>query len=164
MRVSEQGLTLIKAFEGFRATPYLCPGGYKTIGYGHVIHPSETWATISKEDAFLLLCQDAGLAARAVGRLIHAPLNQNQFDALTSFTFNMGAGALQRSTLRRCVNRGEHGCVPDELMRWVRVSGRVLAGLVTRRKAEAQLYSAMEFPSLRERFIAVQNCFTGNSF
>jgi lysozyme len=141
MQVSEQGLNLIKAFEGFRSAPYRCPGGYQTIGYGHVIKPYETWETITEDDAYLLLCKDVGIASRAVHRLIHVPLNQNQFDALTSFTFNMGTGVLQRSTVRSCVNRGEHDVVPYELMKWVRAGGRIVPGLVKRRGIEARLYT-----------------------
>ena len=81
------------------------------------------------------------VAERAVLRLISVPLTQGQFDALVSFTFNLGAGALQRSTLRRTVNREEHADVPAELMKWVWAGGRKLKGLVKRRKAEGLLYS-----------------------
>lgn len=73
-------------------------------------------------------------------RLIQVPLNDNQFDALVSFTFNLGAGALQRSTLRRRVNREEHEVVPAEFRRWVWAGGRKLKGLVWRREAEAARY------------------------
>jgi lysozyme len=77
---------------------------------------------------------------RAVLRLITAPLSNGQFDALVSFTFNLGAGALQRSTLRRKVNREEHTDVPAELMKWVWAGGKKLNGLVKRRKAESMNY------------------------
>ncbi len=80
-------------------------------------------------------------AEHAVSRLICVPLSNGQLDALISFTFNLGAGALQRSTLRARVNRGEHDAVPSELMKWVWAGGRKLAGLVRRRAAEAMLYS-----------------------
>jgi lysozyme len=75
-------------------------------------------------------------------RLIAVPLTAGQFDALVSFTFNLGGGALQRSTLRRKVNREEHAAVPAELMEWVWAGGRKLKGLVRRREAEAALYLA----------------------
>ena len=77
-------------------------------------------------------------------RLITAPLSNGQFDALVSFTFNLGAGALQRSTLRRKVNREEHADVPAELMKWVWAGGRKLKGLVKRRQAEASLYQSID--------------------
>ena len=75
-------------------------------------------------------------------RLIRVPLEDGQFDALSSFAFNLGGGALQRSTLRRKVNREEHDAVPDEFRRWVWAGGRKLKGLVRRRAAEAALYAA----------------------
>ena len=83
---------------------------------------------------------DVGIAERAVLRLISVPLTDGQFDALVSFTFNLGAGALQRSTLRRKVNHGEHESVPAELMKWVWAAGKRLPGLIRRRKAEALHY------------------------
>lgn len=81
--------------------------------------------------------------AAAVLRLIKTPLADGQFDALVSFTFNLGAGALQRSSLRTKVNRGEHGDIPAELMKWVWSTGRKLPGLMRRRQAEGALYSAV---------------------
>lgn len=81
------------------------------------------------------------LAEQAVCRLIKVPLTDGQFDALVSFTFNLGSGALQRSTLRRKVNHEEHEEVPDQFMRWVWAGGKKLRGLVMRREAEASLYS-----------------------
>ena len=78
---------------------------------------------------------------RAVLRLIRVPLEDGRFGALCSFTFNLGAGALQRSTLRRRVNREEHEAVPRELRRWVWAGGRKLKGLIRRREAEAALYA-----------------------
>ena len=80
-------------------------------------------------------------AERAVLPLIRVPLEDGRFDALCSFTFNLGAGALQRSTLRRKVNREEHGAVPAEFRRWVFAGGRKLKGLMRRREAEAGLYA-----------------------
>ena len=88
----------------------------------------------------LLTLQDIEVAAKAIHRLIKVPLTQSQFDALVSFTFNCGAGALQRSTLRACVNRQEHCQVPAELLRWSRVKGALSNGLMRRRMAEALLY------------------------
>ena len=85
---------------------------------------------------------DLVMAERAVLRLIQARLADDQFDAMVSFTFNLGAGALQRSTLRRKINREEHAAVPAEFRRWVWAGGRKLKGLVMRREAEARRYDA----------------------
>ena len=125
--VTEAGLNLIKRFEGFSPTIYICPAGYPTIGYGHVVltdEREEFAAGITQAEATELLRKDVRLAERAVLRLISAPLTDGQFDALVSFTFNLGAGALQRSTLRLKVNRGEHESVPAELMKWVWAAAR----------------------------------------
>lgn len=141
--VSENGLALIRHFEGFVPHIYQDAAGIATIGYGHVLRPGENAAFengIEKQAAEKLLMQDVAIAARAVMRFITLPLQQHQFDALCSFTFNLGAGALQRSTLRQVVNRGEHLAVPRELMRWVWAGGRRLPGLTHRRQAEGALY------------------------
>ena len=139
MQCSEQGLALIQRFEGFSAVPYRCPAGYWTIGYGHrlvnAVHES-----IHQEQGLLFLRQDVRIAESAIRHLIRATLTQAQFDALVSFTFNLGSGALQRSSLRRVINREDHEAVPAQLMRWVWGGGRKLPGLVRRREAEVKLY------------------------
>ena len=143
--VTEAGLDLIKRFEGFSPTMYICPAGYPTIGYGHVVlaHEQEQFATgITQAEATELLRKDVRIAERAVLRLISVPLTDGQFDALVSFTFNLGAAALQRSTLRRKVNRGEYEGVPAELMKWVWAAGKKLPGLVRRRQAEGSAYAS----------------------
>jgi GH24 family phage-related lysozyme (muramidase) len=143
--VTGEGLALIKRFESFSPTVYVCPAGYETIGYGHVVLDGERerFANgISEHEAEDLLRRDAGIAERAVLRLIAVPLTDGQFDALASFVFNVGAGGLQRSTLRRKVNREEHGEVPAEFMKWIWAGGRKLKGLVRRREAEARAYLA----------------------
>ena len=139
--ITQNGLDLIKRFEGFSRTVYFCPAGYPTIGYGHVVKDDEDFsAGIDEAQAEDLLRQDAQIAERAVLRLISVPLTDGQFDALVSFTYNLGGGALQRSTLRLKINRKEHGEVPEQFMRWVWAGGRKLKGLVRRRAAEAGLY------------------------
>lgn len=106
-------------------------------------HEREQFAAgITQAEATYILRKDVGIVERAVVRLIYVPLTDGQFDALVSFTFNLGAGALQRSTLRRQVNRGEHESVPAELMKWVWAAGKRLPGLVRRRRAEASAYSS----------------------
>ena len=140
--ITQNGLDLIKRFEGFSRTVYLCPAGYPTIGYGHVVKDNEDFsAGIDEAQAEELLRQDAQIAERAVLRLINVPLTDGQFDALVSFTYNLGGGALQRSTLRRKINREEHAEVPEQFMRWVWAGGRKLKGLVRRRAAESDLYA-----------------------
>ena len=141
--ITDDGLDLICRFEGFRPTIYICPAGWPTIGYGHVVrdHERKRFADgIDDEIGEELLRHDVGTAVRAVLRLIHVPLTDGKFDALVSFTFNLGAGALQRSTLRRKVNRDEHDAVLAELRRWVWAGGRKLKGLVRRREAEVGRY------------------------
>ena len=144
--ITQDGLDLIKRFEGFSPTVYICPAGYPTIGYGHLVHDHEQdryQQGITEQEAEDLLRRDAQAAERAVLRLIDVPLTDGQYDALVSFTFNLGAGALQRSTLRRKVNREQHAEVPAQLMRWVWAGGRKLKGLQKRRKIESRFYQAV---------------------
>lgn len=141
--VTQEGLDLIKRFEGFSPEVYICPAGYPTIGYGHLIRAGESFTVITETQAEILLKRDVNAAERSVLRLINIPLTDGQFDALVSFTYNLGAGALQRSTLRRKVNRGEHAAVPAQFMRWVWAGGRKLNGLVTRRLMEGKTYIAL---------------------
>ncbi|CAA6605822.1 Lysozyme [Rhodospirillaceae bacterium LM-1] len=146
--MTEQGLALIKRFEGFSAKPYLCPAGWWTIGWGAIRGldgQPVTAATppVTEEEAETLLRRDVGVAERAVLRLISVLLRDGQFDALASFAFNLGGGALQRSTLRRRVNREEHKEVPDEFRKWVWGGGRKLPGLIRRREAEAGMYAGI---------------------
>jgi len=144
--ITQDGLDLIKRFEGFSPTIYICPAGYPTIGYGHLVrdHEQDRYQQgITEQEAEDLLRRDVQAAERAVLRLIDVPLTDGQYDALVSFTFNLGAGALQRSTLRRKVNREQHAEVPAQLMRWVWAGGRKLKGLQKRRKIESRFYQAV---------------------
>jgi lysozyme len=143
--VTEQGMALVKRFEGFSATVYICPAGFPTIGYGHLLRDGERLILddgISLAEAEQLLRNDLRTAEQAVLRLINVPLTDGQFGALVSFTYNLGSGALQSSTLRRKLNRREYVSVPKELRRWVWAGGRKMAGLVRRRAAEANLFLA----------------------
>lgn len=141
--ITDTGLNLIKRFEGFSSEIYICPGGYPTVGYGHLVRDHEKLffdGGISREKAEELLRGDVRSAECAVLRFIRVPLRDGQFDALVSFTFNLGAGALQSSTLRRKVNRREHDEVPAQFRRWVWANGRKLKGLQRRRNSESLLY------------------------
>ena len=139
--ITQDGIDLIKRFEGFSSSVYICPAGYPTIGYGHLVRSGESFNEISETEAEELLCKDVESAERAVLRLVNVPLTDGQFDALVSFTFNLGAGAFQRSTLRRKVNRQAHTEVPAQMMRWVWAGGRKLNGLIRRRESEVLIYS-----------------------
>ncbi len=139
--VTKNGIWLIKRFEGFEPKVYLDAAGLPTIGYGHLIRPGEDFSKgITQEEAEILLAKDVVSAEQAIFKLINVPLTDSQFDALVSFTYNLGSGALQRSTLRRKVNREEHCEVPAEFMKWVWAGGRKLKGLIRRRESEAKLY------------------------
>lgn len=142
--VSEEGLALIREFEGFCATPYICPAGHATIGYGHVIGQGEDFpaAGISRAEAENLLIQDAILAETAVNRLVSVTLSQPQFDALVSFAFNLGASALARSTLRKNLQSGDFSGAASEFCRWVYVNGARSQGLLRRRLAEKALFES----------------------
>lgn len=146
MKTSEAGLSLIKKWESFQPRPYLCPANYWTIGYGHLIkdYPENNrfppGSVLTEPEAEELLAEDVEIAERAVLRLIKAPLTQGQFDALVSFTFNLGAGKLQASTLRQKVNRREYLSAADEFGKWVWAGGKKMRGLISRRRDEALLF------------------------
>lgn len=142
LHISEQGIALIKRFEGFKPEPYICPGGYRTIGYGHRIRSHEDVSeSICEHNAHFLLMEDVKWAEQAIYRHVEIALTQGQFDALCSFIYNVGTGAFMRSTLLKYINKNEHGKVPSELMRWVYAGKTRLPGLVRRRAAEAELYA-----------------------
>lgn len=136
------GYVIIKHFEGLRLEAYRDAVGIWTIGYGHTrdVHAG---ARISEARADELLTEDAQSAIAGVRRKIRVPLNQNQFDALVSWTFNLGEENLQESTLRRRLNKRFYREVPSEMKRWNKAGGRVLEGLVRRRAAEADLWNGV---------------------
>lgn len=141
--LSIEGIKLLQAFEGFCAKPYQCPGGYWTIGYGHVLKKEEEGLYqkgIDKEIAYELLKKDLAQIEESLNRLIGVMLKQNQIDAIGSFTFNVGGGAFQRSQVRSLINREEHDQVPKELLKWVWAGGRKHKGLLYRRQKEGEIY------------------------
>lgn len=143
MRTSSTGRQLICHYEGFSDRPYRCPAGYLTIGYGHLWRAGDP-GVIDRATAERYLANDLREAERGIVNLIAVPLAQCQFDALVSFTYNLGSGALQRSTLRRAINREEHAAVPAQLLRWVYADGKKLPGLIRRRMAEGKLYQGVD--------------------
>ena len=143
--INERGIEMVKSFEGISLKPYLCPANVWTVGYGATrsrtggpIDPD--MEPISETEAEALLLRDLESSQGWVSRLIKTALTENQYSALTSFTFNVGAGALQRSTLRMKLNRGEVQNAADEFPKWRIAGGRILAGLVRRRAAERALF------------------------
>jgi lysozyme len=141
MKISNNGLSLIKFFEGFKPYVYLDSALLPTIGIGHLIKKGEQFPNeITLEQAYELLKQDVKIAEASVNRQITAELEQHQFDALVSFTFNLGGGALQRSTLRQRLNRGDYTGAADEFLKWNKAGGRVIKGLVNRRSAERDVF------------------------
>jgi lysozyme len=139
MSVSEAGLALIRACEGFRSEAYRDAVGVWTIGYGHTDNV-RAGDRITREQGEALLRLDAGCAAEAVGRIVVVPLRQGQVDALVSFVFNLGEGALAGSTLLRKLNAGDVAGAAAEFPRWCHAGNAVLPGLVTRRARERALF------------------------
>lgn len=144
MKITDRGIELIKHFESCRLEPYHDDVGFPTIGWGHLLSHEKwadlsQWKPITQEEADELLSTDLLRYERGVNRLIVVPLSPGQFNALVSFAFNLGLGALQASTLRRVINRREYAEAPAQFLRWVKAGGRTLRGLVRRRRAEALL-------------------------
>ena len=145
MKTNQAGLDIITHFEGFSATPYKCPAGVWTIGYGSTRKPSGRAVTaktkpINETEAIEWMVEDLADTEKQVAWLITAPLTENQFSALVSFTYNLGAGNLQSSTLRMKLNREDYDGAIVEFPKWRRAGGKVLAGLVKRRAAEIELF------------------------
>lgn len=141
MRTSQQGLDLIKSFEGLRLSAYKCPADVWTIGYGTTagVKPGHV---ITQERAEELLREDVAKVEAQVLRVIKVPLKQGQFDALVSFTYNLGAGNLASSTLARLLNAGDYMGAAAQFDRWNKAGGKVLKGLVSRRAAERAMFEA----------------------
>jgi lysozyme len=137
VQVSESFRAHIERVEGFRAQAYRDIKGNLTIGYGHLVQPGESFATLTREEGLSLLHADIAFAERAVQALVLVPLKQEQYDALVSFVFNVGWKQFSDSTLLRKLNAGHCCAVPDEMRRWTNKGN---AGMIARRKAEIALY------------------------
>lgn len=149
--VPQAAVELAKRFEGFhrvpkndplrRAHPYICPAGFWTVGFGHLCKPDHP--PITETEAEFYLAQDLMTALTATLRYcpVLATESESRLAAIVDFTFNLGAGRLQTSTLRRRINQREWSCAAQELRRWVYGGGQILPGLVARRDGEIRLLS-----------------------
>lgn len=146
MKLNNKGYQLIVKHEGLRLKPYLCPAKIPTIGYGNTYYPNGKRVTlldepITKDYAFEIFKEIADRFAKAVSKLVVVPLNQNQFNALVSFAYNVGMGNFQNSTLLKKVNKNKDDkSIELEFNKWVYGGGKKLNGLVKRRKDESIIY------------------------
>lgn len=138
-QINAAGLELLKSFEGCRLTAYKCPAGVWTIGYGTTAGV-RSGMTITQAEAERLLRRDLDKFERAVADAVKVSLTDNQFSALVSFTYNVGIGALQGSSVLRILNQGNYKEAADRLLAWNKAGGRELAGLNRRRQAERSLF------------------------
>jgi len=138
--ISPDGLEFIKQSEGCKLTAYRDSVGVLTIGYGHTegVHGG---SSCTQEEADQWLRDDLQAVYRAIDSLVDVDLSQGQFDALCSFVFNLGAGALRNSTLLNLLNQGKYGAAQQQFSRWNHAGGQVLAGLTKRREGEAEMFS-----------------------
>jgi lysozyme len=159
MNVSPKAIGMIKHHEGVRQKPYRCPARLWTIGVGHVLYPEQGKLKIDDRDGFPLRPEDdrkftmdevdAILAAdlqrfeRGVEKFVSVALTQGEFDALVSFSFNVGLGTLQRSTLRAKLNRNDKDGAADELLKYCLAGGKILKGLQNRRIDERALFFSL---------------------
>ena len=134
MTPSNDCIDMVKYFEGFKAVAYLCPANVWTIGYGRTKNVKDGDIT-SMPQATRDLEEELVEFGDQVHRVVDVELSQNEFDALTSWTYNLGVGNLQSSTLLKKLNAGDKDSVPSEMLRWNKAAGKVLAGLTTRRQA-----------------------------
>jgi lysozyme len=146
MILDNKGYLLITKFEGLRLKPYLCSAKIPTIGHGNTYYPDGKRVTlldkdITKQEAFDMFKEVANRFAKRVDTLVTSNLNQNQFNALVSFAYNVGTGNFSSSTLLKKVNKNPDDLtIKDEFLRWNKAGGKVLNGLTNRRNEEAILY------------------------
>lgn len=145
MKVSDKCINMIKHHEGFVRKPYQDPIGLWTVGVGHLIGdgkklPKEWNKEFTDEEVDNILCEDLERFEIGIQRLTKVPLTQSQFDALVSFSFNVGLGNFQSSTLRSKLNRGDYEGASNEFPKWRKAGGKILKGLVKRRADEKNLF------------------------
>lgn len=155
MQVGQSGKKLFQEWEGLELNEYLDSGGAPTIGVGHLMTRSERMSGkiiingkgvvyrkgLTVQQCWDLLDQDLDSAEACVNSLVKVPLNQNQFDALVSFVFNVGNNAFRDSTLLKMLNAGHFDQVPTQLRRWIRDNGKIVKGLINRREKEISLWN-----------------------
>ena len=141
--ISNKGTDLIRNFEGFRSHAYQDATGVWTIGYGHTknVQPTDV---ISAAQGYSMLRNELIEYENYVNTLVKVPLYQHQFDALVSWTYNLGPTNLKNSTLLEVLNKGRYDLVPDEIRRWNRAGGKELEGLTRRREAEALMFAGVQ--------------------
>ena len=144
MKTSEEGLELIKSFEGCETTAYQDSVGVWTIGYGHT-KGVEEGQTCSIEDAETMLSDEMDEYEGYINNMVKVELEQHEFDALVAWVYNLGPTNLGESTMLKVLNDGQFDRVPDEMRRWNRAGGQVLQGLVRRREAEALLFQGEDW-------------------
>ena len=144
MEISQEGIALIKRFEGCKLQAYKCSAGVPTIGYGSTRGVTMDME-ISQDRAEALLLEDIADFEEEVNKCVEVPLSQNQFDALVAWTFNLGGSNLRSSTMLRVLNEGQHDKVPSEMKRWNKAGGQTLQGLIRRREAEGLLFQGKEW-------------------
>jgi lysozyme len=149
MKISQRGIDLIKRFEGCKLKPYLCPANKFTVGYGHVLGNGVTLAdadnrTFTQGEVDGFLKSDLVRFERGVLRYCTVPLTQSQFDALVSWSYNLGLGTLQRSTLRQKILRQDGKAASKELLKYDKVVGQAVRGLTRRRQAEYRLFTQLD--------------------
>ena len=147
MKCSQEGLALIKKFEGCKLKAYKCSAGVWTIGYGHTAGVKEG-DVISQPEADKLLEEDIAKFEDYVNDNVIVELNEGQFDALVAWTFNLGVGNLRQSTMLKKLNESDYGSVPFEMRRWNKAGGKTLDGLIRRRKAESLLFEGKEWSTI----------------
>ena len=147
MNISEEGLSLIKKFEGCELKAYRCAANVLTIGYGTTKGVTEDME-ITKEEAESILKEEMHEYEGYVNDMVKVPLKQNQFDSIVSWVFNLGSGNLSSSTLLKKLNNSEYDEVPAQIKRWNKAGGKVLDGLIRRREAEALLFEGKEWENV----------------
>ena len=144
MKTSSNGTALIREFEGFVASAYLCPANVWTIGIGTTVYPNGTKVKkgdkCTQEQALEYLQHDLKSFEKTVNDSVKVPLSQNQFDALVSLSYNIGSGAFKGSTLLKLLNKGDYQGAADQFLVWNKAGGKVMKGLVRRRDAERALF------------------------
>jgi len=147
MKINTLGLDLIKSFEKFIPTPYLDAVNVPTIGYGSTFYEDGTKVTlldtpITEDRAIEIMLFELDKISKFISKVVKVPLTDNQFAALSSFTYNLGVGNLQSSTLLRLLNLGRYTDVSYQFTRWNKAGGKILKGLVRRRAAEVALWNS----------------------